>query len=363
MKILYIAPDITDSGGISRVVSLKTNYLVTHMDYEISILSVNDCLSKRFYDFNPNIKWYNIKETENKFLFLRNYIRFIKNTISQEKPDIIVVCDAVLWVFIPWLVKTEIPIIFETHFSVFFEKSKAKSIYSKLRSKLVRFFKQKTIAKFTCLITLTKEESLGRQAKNSMVIPNPLSFKVNSKAALVNKKAMAVCMNPYVKGLDRLLLVWSRIIQNYPDWTLDIYGQWIDNAVFIKIAEDLKISTHINFLPPTTDIQNSYNQSSLFLMTSRTEAFGMVLIEAMASGVPCVAYDCPSGPQAIIEDGENGFLIEEGNADSFIQKLELLIQDENLRIQMGANAQQSSKKYDIDGIMKKWETLFLNLKK
>ncbi len=363
MKILYIVPDITDSGGISRVVSLKANYLVTHLHYEVRILSVNDCLSNRFYDFDPAIKWYNFKNSKKGFLFLKEYISFIKETITDEKPDVIVICDAVLWLFIPWFVKTEIPVIFETHFSVFFEKSKIKSIYSKLRSKLVRFLKQKTIAKFTCLVTLTKEESIGRQAKNSIVIPNPLSFKVNSKAALVNKKAMAVCMNPYVKGLDRLLLVWSRIIQNHPDWTLDIYGQWIDNAVFVKIAEDLKISTHINFLPPTTDIQNSYNQSSLFLMTSRYEAFPMVILEALASGVPCVAYDCPSGPRAIIEDGENGFLIEDGNSDSFIQKLELLIQDENLRIQMGVNAQQSSKKYEIDGIMKKWETLFLNLKK
>lgn len=363
MKILYIAPDITDSGGISRVVSLKTNYLVSQLNYEVRILSVNDCLSKRFYDFDPAIKWYNINKTKNTFLFLKDYIHLIKETIANEKPDIIVICDAVLWVFIPWLVKTEIPIIFETHFSVFFEKSKDKSIYSKFRAKLIRFFKQKTIAKFTCLVTLTKEESLGRQAKISIVIPNPISFTVKNKAALVNKKAIAVCMNSYVKGLDRLLVIWSKIIDKHLDWVLDIYGQWETNAAFIKIADDLKISTQVNFLPPTTNIQNSYNQSSLFLMTSRYETFPMVLLEAMSFGVPCIAYDCPSGPRAIIENRENGFLIEDGNSDSFIQKLELLIQDENLRIQMGSNAQQSIKKYEIEGIMKRWEKLFLELKK
>lgn len=363
MKILYIAPDITDSGGISRVVSLKANYLVSEMDYQVSILSVNDCRSIRFYDFNPIIKWFNIKETDNIFLFLRNYIRFIKNTISQEKPDIIVVCDAVLWLFIPWFIKTKIPIIFETHFSVFFKKSKNNSIYNKFRSKLVRFFKQRAIDKFTCFVTITNEENKERRSKNAMVIPNPLSFIIKTKAALVNKKAMAVCMNPYVKGLDRLLAVWSRIIEKHPDWVLDIYGQWEANAACIKIATDLKISNNVNFLPPTKAIQNSYNQSSLFLMTSRYEVFPMVLLEAMASGVPCVAYNCPSGPRAIIDEGINGFLIEDENQDHFIQKLELLIEDENLRIQMGINAQKSVAKYNIDSVMKKWDELFMDLTK
>jgi glycosyltransferase involved in cell wall biosynthesis len=362
MKILYIAPDITDSGGISRVLSLKTNYLIKELNYDVSILSVNDCLSNRFYDFEPAIKWYNCKESKNTILFLKNYISLIKKTISAEKPDCIVVCDAVLWLSIPWFVKTEIPIIFETHFSVFFEKSKNKSLYSKFRAKLVRFLKQKTVGKFSCIVYLTNEESLERRSKKSIVIPNPLPFTVNNKAALVNKKAMAVCMNPYVKGLDRLVLIWSKIIKNHPDWELDVYGNWESNDVFQKMVSDLNISRSVNFLPPTTDIQNSYNQSSLFLMTSRTEAFGMVLIEAMSSGVPCIAYDCPTGPRTIIDEGINGFLIEDDNLDSFVQKTELLIEDENLRILMGKNAKNSVSKYDLDSVMMQWKSLFEEVK-
>lgn len=362
MKILYIAPDITDSGGISRVLSLKTNYLVKELNYDVSILSVNDCISNRFYDFEPAIKWYNCKESKNTILFLKNYINLIQKTISAEKPDIIVISDAVLWVFIPWFVKTEIPIIFETHFSVFFEKSKNKSLYSKFRAKLVRFLKQKTVEKFSYIVYLTNEERFGRQPKKSIVIPNPLPFTVNNKAALVNKKAMAVCMNPYVKGLDRLLLIWNKIIKNYPDWKLDVYGNWNQNGVFQKMANDMNIVTQVNFLPPTTDIQNSYNQSSLFLMTSRTEAFGMVLIEAMTSGVPCIAYDCPTGPRTIIDDGVNGFLIEDGNLDSFVQKTELLIEDENLRIKMGTKAKNSVSKYDLDSVMMQWKSFFEEVK-
>lgn len=361
MKILYIAPDITDSGGISRVISLKANYFVTNLNYEISILSVNDCRSIRFYDFNPSIKWHNIEKTKNIFLFLRSYIRLIKKTIFREKPDVIIVCDAVLWLFIPWFVKTDIPLVFETHFSVFYEKVKNRNLYSKFRSKLVHFLKRKTINKFTRFVFVTNEGSKEWGAKKSVVIPNPLSFSVKNKAPLVNKRAMAVCMNPYVKGLDRLFVIWDMIIQKHPDWTLDIYGQWDTDFEYQNIAVDLKISNNVNFLPPTADIQSSYDQSSIFLMTSRTEAFGMALVEAMASGLSCIAYDCPSGPRAIIENEVNGFLIEDGNLNAFVQKLELLIEDENLRFQMGKVAQKSMKKYQIDSIMQQWKTLFESL--
>jgi glycosyltransferase involved in cell wall biosynthesis len=360
MKILYIAPDITDSGGISRVVSLKTNYFVANLNYKVVILSVNEG-SNRFYNFNSDIKWYNIKKAKNNFLFLRDYIHLIKKTIFNEKPDVIVVCDAAFWLFIPWFIKTEIPIVFETHFSISFEKVKNKSFYTKFRSRLVHFFKQKTIKKFTCFVSITDEESKEWNTKNSLVIPNPVSFEVLEKANLANKKAMAVCMNPYIKGLDRLLLVWSRIIEKHADWILDIYGQWDANSECQKMATTLKITSNVNFILPTKNIQNVYNQASVFLMTSRSEAFPMVLLEAMASGVPCLAYDCPSGPRAIIKQGINGFLIEDGNLNSFVEKLKLMIEDENLRLQMGENASKSVTVYDLELIMKKWQNLFESL--
>ena len=96
-------------------------------------------------------------------------------------------------------------------------------------------------------------------------------------------------------------------------------------------------------------------------MTSRTEGFGMVLVEAMALGLPCIAYDCPCGPREIIQNNENGLLVENGNIDLFVQKMELLIEDENLRLQMGKNAQESIGKYDIDSIMQQWKSLFESL--
>lgn len=361
MKILYITPDITDSGGISRVISLKANYLISYFDYEVSILSVNDSSPNCFYDFNPAIKWFTIKKSKNCFFF-RNYIRFINKTISEENPEVIIICDAVLWLFIPWFLKTKTTVIFESHFSTAFQKDKFNCFYSKLRKKIILFWRNKTLKKFSYLVFVSKQASEEWELCNTKIIPNPLPFVIENKAALTNKKAMAVCINPYVKGLDRLLLVWSKIMEIHSDWVLDIYGNWAVNSEYLQLAQDLKLAKSVNFLPPTSDIKSSYNQCSIFLMTSRSEAFPMVLLEAMTSGVPCIAYDCPSGPRAIIEHKNNGFLIENGNSDSFVQKLELLIENENLRLQMGLNAHESVKKYEIEGVMKQWDNLFKDLK-
>jgi glycosyltransferase involved in cell wall biosynthesis len=93
-------------------------------------------------------------------------------------------------------------------------------------------------------------------------------------------------------------------------------------------------------------------------MTSRTEGFGLVLIEAMVSGLPCVAYDCPVGPRSIITDQENGFLVEDGNVDLFVEKLNLLIENEDIRKQLGEKAKKSVANYDLDTIMQQWQDLF-----
>jgi len=96
-------------------------------------------------------------------------------------------------------------------------------------------------------------------------------------------------------------------------------------------------------------------------MTSRYEGLGLVLLEAMASGLPCVAYDCPIGPRSIITDGVNGFLVEDGNVDAFVERLVLLFEDKKLRKSMGENAQKSMASYELNAIMHQWKALFESL--
>jgi glycosyltransferase involved in cell wall biosynthesis len=77
-----------------------------------------------------------------------------------------------------------------------------------------------------------------------------------------------------------------------------------------SLAEKLNVSNNVVFHEPVQDIEHKYVEASFYLMTSRFEGFGMVLIEAMASGLPCVAYDCPCGPRGVLTHGEDGFLVK-----------------------------------------------------
>ena len=105
-------------------------------------------------------------------------------------------------------------------------------------------------------------------------------------------------------------------------------------------------------------MKREYLQSSLFVLPSRYEGFGLVLIEAMACGLPVVSFDCENGPRNIIRDGQNGFLVQAFDVDAFAERLLTLIRDDELRKKMGAEARQSSRQYQIEDIAMRWKSLF-----
>lgn len=358
MRLLYIVPNVTGAGGIARVISLKSNLLSERADYKIDIIALNSTKKNCFYDFNEKLDWYTIDYPKDSIFFIRSYFLFIKKVVSKIKPDIIVVCDANFWYLFPWFIKLEIPIVFETHVSKFLKKSNKPTLFRKLITPLISLVKSKTFKTFDKVVFLSQDCSNEWKLKNSVIIPNPVTFLVEKESSLDNNRAITIARHSYEKGIDRLLMIWKKIIEKHSDWCLDIYGEWNEGNRYQQLAIGLGISNSVNFFPPTLDIKDKYLESSIYLMASRSEALPLVLIEAMNCGLPCVSYDCPSGPRNIIEDNENGFLIEDGNSNDFEKKVALLIEDKELRTRMGKKAKLSIKKYQIDKVMNQWDGLF-----
>lgn len=362
MKILYIVPKINNEGGVARMLSVKANYLIENFGDEVHILTQNKGNNPLFYSFNHKISLHDIVLKGNKISFFLQYVKELKKALSFIKPDVIIVSDNGLKAYtIPFFFKTNTPIIFECHGSKYIEEKEQTKYFS--GTKIKSLLKEFSANKFTKFVGLSSESLKEWNVKNGIVIPNPLWFKASRFADLKSKKVIAVGRHSYEKGLDRMLQIWQKVIQKYPDWRLEIYGNSNENQELNKLSKLLKINNNVTFFEPVKNINDKYREASILAMTSRTEGFGMVLIEAMAMGLPSIAYDCPCGPRAIIQNNENGFLVENGNLDSFVQKLQLLIEDENLRFQMGNNAQESAKKYDIDSIMRQWKSLFEELAK
>ena len=127
------------------------------------------------------------------------------------------------------------------------------------------------------------------------------------------------------------------------------------------LAKELKIESSVQFFEAEKEIQKQFLEASIFVLSSRFEGFGMVIIEAMACGLPVISFDCPHGPKDIISENIDGFLIENNNVQQFANKINLLIEDQNLRMKLGNNAKINVKKYLIENVIQKWDNLFKSL--
>ena len=193
---------------------------------------------------------------------------------------------------------------------------------------------------------------------NVQMIPDPLSIKVAGQSLLDSKRVIAVGRYSYEKGFDLLLKIWLEVEKRFPDWRLDIYGMG-DPTPYVKLMDDLSIDKercHLN--SSLVNVEQEYLDSSILVQPSRTEGFGLVIIEAMACGLPVVAFDCENGPRSIITDGEDGYLVPVSNIDLFANRLSELMNDKQKRKQMGEKGRLRSERYHIDKIALQWRALF-----
>lgn len=356
MKLLYITNGINGAGGLERVLSVKASYLAEHYAYDVSILCLNDSDKNPFYTFSSKIRTYNIAVAGNTIQSLFAYKKGIQRIVKEVKPDVISVCDDGLkGFFVPKILGSTIPIIYERHASINLNTNRS------IKGKLIRSLMQSQLKFFSKFVVLTPSNIKEWKGNNSIAIANPLSFESQSVNSLNQKKVIVVGSHSYNKGYDLLLKVWEEVVIHHPDWQLNIYGKIDAKQQFVTLATQLGIKDSVRFFEPVTAIKQKFLESSIMVLASRSEGFGMVLIEAMACGVPCVSFNCPSGPGDIIKDGEDGFLISPENSTEMASKIILLMNNANLRKELGGKAKDNVRRYQPEIIMKQWDDLFNSL--
>ena len=374
LKIVYLTPALYMAGGVERVLTLKANYFAEHFGYDITIILTEGKDKPLFYPLSDKVKVVNLNIgfeelwtcsfVKKIFVYLKKqrlYKKLVEAELMHLRPDITIS-----------LLRREINFItgirdgskkigelhvnranyrnFESGDSNFFKTIFAKfwmrSLVSKLK-KLDRF------------VVLTHEDRQSwSELSNISVIPDPLSFVPTCVSTLTEKRVIAVGRYVYQKGFDLLLQAWSKIEKQNPDWQLAIYGDG-NRTPYEMLVRQLGIdASRCHLYGPTTDIQQEYANSSLFVFSSRFEGFGMVLIEAMACGLPVVSFACPCGPKDIILDGENGLLIENGNVDALADGLSRLMSDDQLRNSMSQVGLDSVQRFNISKITERWNVLF-----
>ena len=216
------------------------------------------------------------------------------------------------------------------------------------------------IPKYDKFVVLTEEDKSRWLPKNPNVeyIPNILPFVGEQIANHTRKNVIAVGRLDAQKGFDRLIDIWSLIVNKQSEWTLKIYGEGQDKEMLQKQIDNLGLSKSVQLCGATKDIRSKYLESSIFVMTSRYEGMPMTMLEAKSLGLPVVSYDFPCGPRDLIEDCVDGYIVEEGDKDTFSQKLINLMRNENMRKSFGVKGKENALRYTEDNVMKLWEQLF-----
>lgn len=191
-------------------------------------------------------------------------------------------------------------------------------------------------------------------------IYNPLSFECPDYVNRTSRSVISVLRIDPQKGHDLLLKAWSHVENKRTDWKLDIVCGYGDYSELQREAEAMGLQ-RVRCLPPSSNVQKDMSEAGIYVLPSRFEGFGLVLTEAATSGLPSVAFNCPYGPSEIINDGENGILVEPENTEKLATALLTLMDDEELRYQMGRNAHDSARRFSTDIIIPQWVDLIENL--
>lgn len=380
MKIAYVLNGIAPGGGgIEKITATKANYLAGTGNEVYLIVSdgkgvdpsvplenvtVIDTGVKLYeYDFKPGL----INFIRGKMKVFTLYRR-LRKTLNEINPDILISVGQSEKFLLPILAHGK-PwhTIREYHFARNYRQSYAGKNIRKLILAWVGYVVERfsPLPCYDITVVLTHqdfEENWG-SSPSVRVIPNPTRLFDCKPSPMNNKRVISISRIQPIKRIEDLIEAWAIIHQQVPDWELEVWGNGPANYTrkLQNRIEQHHLSGCVHLRGRTENVQEALQSASLFAFASAHEGFGLVLIEAMSCGLPCVSYTCPCGPKDLISDGVDGLWVKNGDVQDMADKLLMLIRDEDKRKRMGKAAIEKSKQYSMEKIGQMWLALFEEL--
>lgn len=349
MRLLFITTDIQSSGGVSKVLWMRTKALIDIYGYDITIINTHGSVNNLFYDFHPEIKFIQLVQYQ-KVKRLFNYFVQLRSVIVKENPDLVINCDNGLkGALFPLFVKLNCPIFYEDHTSI---SAYGNGFTARVKLRLTRCIHSWLDSAYRKIVQVHD----ANLKSNSIVIPNPIIYP-DTQEISSQESPIVVAIGRFVpeKGYDRLVRIWSRIVSSHNDWILKIYGEG-DRSELNQQIKSLGLEQHVELHPATNKIDDVLRKASILVNTSRYESFGLAILEAMSYGLAIVSFST-QGSKMLISHEEDGLLIENGQEERFAAQLSKLMDNKSYRQKLAANARIKSEKYTLESVVSKWHSL------
>jgi len=356
--IAIVCSDIIRLGGIERTVCRLSESLIEFGEYEVIIISLNTSEGAPRYKTSPKVRLIHLS--------IKNSTSLSRRTFSYPEAigRISEICR-----------KHDIDIVMgtETRLNILLRFVKGKNLIkiacehgnynnAPFHTSLVRRF---SYTKMDAVVLLTQRDAACYGfCKNTKVIPNAAPFIAKHLSDLNHNVAMSAGRFEKIKRFDVLIEAVSLIKDQCPGWKFKIFGEGSEQKPLTDLIAGKRLEGIVELVPTVSDIEKEYCNSSIYAMSSKTEAFPMVLLEAKSCGLPVVSFDCPNGPLEIIRNGIDGLLVENGNVEALAQGMLKLIKDPLLRHKYGREAAKDAiERFSPKHIFEMWEKLFDELKK
>lgn len=358
-RIVIYLDSMKASGGKERVVA---NLLkMWSLKYYVIVVTKDDGTS--FYNCPKNIEWISLESPTAVGMSCRRTQRIITSGISMIKA-IKKLKIYLKTIHYDYLYTTTPLNSFEAFIAM---KNPQKQLvvsehasinaFNNLYSKMKKFVYPKAY----CISVPNKmdTEEYLKWGCNAKYVKHIVTYEAVHKNKLCSKIMLNVGRLTDDKQQDKLIDMWYKV-ENKNGWVLWIVGDGENREILEKKIETLCITNSVKLIPATNQIDSIYKQAACFAFTSRCEGFGMVLLETMSFGIPCISYDCPSGPRDIIKDNVNGYLIENQNEKAFIEALsKIVIMEQGDLHRLGDGAFSTVKNWNNELIAQEWDDIYL----
>jgi len=354
MRICFLEGDMSRSGGTERMTAMLSSALVER--HEVYVISHHMEKDELGFELDERVKHITPAELSGDGILSK--IRKIRRFIKDNEIDIVINVDIGMGIYgVPAVRGTRARVITWEH----------ANFYNNWNSRAFPYIRKYAAKKSDALVVLTERdrknytENIKGCAKIE-VIHNPSKHHA-FKYDLESKKILSAGLLLPIKGYDRAVEVASRVLPKHDGWQWVICGEGQERAHLEALIKEKNLEGRFVLAGNVKNMDEQYESAALFVLTSDSEGLPMVLLEAKSFGLPILSFDITTGPDEIVDDGVNGFLVEPYDIEKMSEKLELMISSAELREKMSEKSTLRAEEFDWDRIIDKWEELIGELKR